>query len=58
MVTDMKVMSALIEFSNILKENLDDLRRQRNYYGKGELSKKIDKLLEDYLKKLKGGNKW
>ena len=57
MEVDTKLVFALLEFSNKLKENLDNFNRQRNFYPKGEISKRIDYILEKYLDELRGDKK-
>ena len=39
----------LVKFANRLKDELDQVGRARIYYQKGVISKRIDKVLEEFL---------
>lgn len=39
----------LVKFANRLKDELDQTGRARIFYQKGVISKKIDKILEEFL---------
>ena len=46
----------LIQFANLIKNDLEDLKRPRIFFAKGEISKRIDKILEDFSKRM--NKKW